>query len=132
VRGYASALGLGWRRSDVARAFIDTMRRAFLPLAAASLLLPGCDDFQAFEVQNPCPFDVTVAFAGSTDADLWAYSELIPALSKKHVLTGVPAGPYPHEQRIQIRALGHRTRVETVDVTKDDFTWRIPKSFCGD
>jgi hypothetical protein len=108
------------------------MRRAFLPLAVASLLLPGCDDFQAFEVQNPCRFDVTVAFAGSTpDADSWPYSELIPALSEKHVLTGVPAGSYPHEQRIQIRALGHRTRVEMVDVTEDDFTWRIPKSFCA-
>jgi hypothetical protein len=110
------------------------MGRAFLPLAAASLLLVGCDDFQAFEVQNPCPFDVTVAFAGATpppDADAWPYSELIPALSEKHVLTGVAAGSYPHDQRIQIRAPGHPTRVETVDVTEDDFTWRIPESFCA-
>jgi hypothetical protein len=112
---------------------IEAMRWALLPLAVATLLLSGCDNFQGFKVQNPCPFDVTVAFAGSTpplDADSWAHAELIPALSEKHVLTTGPAGSYPHEQRIQIRARGHRTRVETVDVTEDDLTWRIPKSFC--
>ena len=96
-------------------------------------LLPGCDDFQAFVVENPCPFDVTVGFAGATppaDGAPWPYAESIPAMSEKHVLTGLPAGSYPHEQRIQIRAPGHRTLAETVDVTQDDLSWRIPESFC--
>jgi hypothetical protein len=109
------------------------MRRVLPPLAVVCLLLPGCDDFQEFEVQNPCSFDVTVAFAGTDpppNTELWPYSEVIPARSGKHVLIGVPAGSYPYEQRIQIRARGHRTRVEAVDVTRDDLPWGIPESFC--
>ena len=110
------------------------MRRSWISLAlSACLLLPACDDFQEFEVENPCSFDVNVAFAGTSqppDTTLWAYSEVIPALSEEHVTTGVPAGPYQREQLVQIRAPGHRTTVVTIVLTQDDFTWRIPDSFC--
>jgi hypothetical protein len=98
-----------------------------------SLLLSGCDNFQGFVVQNPCSFDVSVAFAGTDpppDQDPWPYPETISGSSEKHVVTGAPAGDYPHEQRVQIRAPGHKTVVETIAVSEDDLTWQIPKSFC--
>jgi hypothetical protein len=111
------------------------MRRSWIPLAlSACLLLPACDDFQEFEVQNPCSFDVNVAFAGASpppDTTPWPYPEVIPALSEEHVTIGAPAGSYPREELVQIRAPGHRTTVATIIVTQDDFTWRIPDSFCG-
>jgi hypothetical protein len=114
--------------------FIRSIRAESFALALmVSVLLPGCDDFQEFVVQNPCPFEVSVAFAGTNpppDRKPWPFAETVPASSEKRIVTGAPAGPYPHEQRIQIRARGHRIVVETVNVTQDGIAWRIPESFC--
>jgi hypothetical protein len=109
------------------------MRSRLSLVLVTGLLLVGCDNFQGFVVQNPCTFDVSVAFAGTDPppADQpWPYAERIPASSEKHVVSGGPAGPYPHEQQVQIRAPGHRTVVEAIDVTHDDLAWQIPESFC--
>jgi hypothetical protein len=110
------------------------LRRSRIPLAlSACLLAPACDNFQEFEVQDPCSFDVKVAFAGTSHPPAttpWRYPEVIPALNEEHVTTGAPAGSYPREELVQIRAPGHRITVATIVVTQDDFTWRIPDSFC--
>jgi hypothetical protein len=103
-------------------------------LLLACLLLSSCDDFQEFVVQNPCSFDVVVAFAGANpppDEEPWPYADTVPASGEKSILTGRYAGGYPLEQRVQIRAPGHLAVIETIDVTEDDFSWGIPKSFCA-
>jgi len=98
----------------------------------AGVLLPACDNFQEFVVQNPCSFDVSVAFAAHPPlaGQPWLYPEAVNASSEKHITTGFPVGGYPHSTSIQVRAPGHQVLVETIDVTKDGLVWRIPDSYC--
>jgi hypothetical protein len=112
------------------------MRALFSSLLVVTcLLVPGCDDFQEFVVQNPCSFEAEVAFANASkpppDVDRWPYAEAVPALSERSITIHAPAGDYPLPRVGQVRAPGHRTHIDTIDVTEDDYTWRIPLSFCG-
>jgi len=112
------------------------MRTLFSSLLVVTcLLVPGCDDFQEFVIQNPCSFEAEVAFATASkpplDVERWPYAQAVPALSERSITIHAPAGDYPYLERVQVRAPGHRTLIDTIDVTEDDYTWRIPLSFCG-
>ena len=106
------------------------------PIAVASflvvILLPGCDNFQGFTVENPCSFAVKVAFAHASaappDAERWPSAEAVPANGQREITTASAAGVSAME--VQVRAPGHRTIVETISAPDDPQVWRIPGSFC--
>jgi hypothetical protein len=98
----------------------------------AVALLTGCDNFQGFTVENPCPFAVTVAFAPTSVATptgaSWPYPYEIQAGGRQEITTGSGAGV--SEMKVQIRAAGRKTVVETISALDDPQLWRIPESFC--
>jgi hypothetical protein len=101
---------------------------------ACILMLPACDDFQEFNVRNPCSFDVRVAFASARlpppTAAEWPYATAVPASSETHIVTVGPTGNYPHSERVQVSAQRHRPFVDTIEVTQDNLGWAIPQPFC--
>jgi hypothetical protein len=109
------------------------MRRAVVVLlvVAVSSLLTGCENFQEFTVQNPCDFEVKVAFDSGSNppADqLWPFADAVPARGERRIVTGAPARI--HTMAVQIRAPGRSPVVEVIRVSEDGQTWQIPDTFC--
>ncbi len=101
------------------------MRRVVVFVAL--VLLAGCDNFQAFTVQNPCDFEVTVEFRGD-ERYPWDFPETVPAHGEQEMLTPASAGVDSMDARVS--AEGGQSMVRTVQAPDDPQVWRIPESFC--
>ena len=93
----------------------------------ALTLLPGCDNFQEFTVQNPCDFEVTVEFRYDQSYP-WDFPEPVPAHGEEDMTTASGAGV--DSQEVRVSAEGRPPMVRSLQALDDPQTWRIPESFC--